>query len=108
MLREGELICIFPEGKLTLDGQIADFRPGVEKILKKDPVPVVPMALRGLWGSYFSREKQGVLLKWPRKLFAKVDLVASSPIPPEEATAKKLQAVVQSLFNGQQNSTEQQ
>ena len=99
MLKAGELVCIFPEGKLTLDGQIDDFRPGVEKILKADPVPVVPMAIKGLWGSYFSRQQKGMLLKWPRKLFAKVELVASAPVPAEQATAKRLQEIVEMLFS---------
>jgi len=105
MLKEGELICIFPEGKLTLDGRIDDFRPGVEKILNRDPVPVVPMALRGLWGSYFSRQQQGILLKWPKKLFARVDVVASEAIAPDEASATKLKEVVETLFEDNQPKT---
>jgi 1-acyl-sn-glycerol-3-phosphate acyltransferase len=98
MLKSGELVCIFPEGKLTLDGRIDDFRPGVEKILKSDPVPVIPMAIKGLWGSYFCRQQKGILLKLPKKLFAKVELVASTPVPAEEATAKRLQCIVEDLF----------
>ncbi len=54
-LRRGELICIFPEGRLTGDGQLNRFRSGIEEIIARDPVPVVPMALQGLWGSFFSR-----------------------------------------------------
>lgn len=100
MLKAGELVCIFPEGKLTLDGQIDDFRPGVEKILKADPVPVIPMAIKGLWGSYFSRQQKGILLKWPRKLFAKVELIASEPVPASQASAKRLQEIVEQLFSG--------
>lgn len=52
-----ELVVIFPEGSLTRDGEMVPFRPGVERILKRRPVPVVPMALRGLWGSRFSRAR---------------------------------------------------
>lgn len=99
MLKAGELVCIFPEGKLTLDGEIDDFRPGVEKILRADPVPVVPMAIKGLWGSYFSKQQKGILLKWPKKLFAKVELVASEPVPAEAATAGRLQEIVTDLFS---------
>ena len=54
-LADGEIVCIFPEGKLTKDGELNEFKKGVEKILERRPVPVVPMALRGLWGSFFSR-----------------------------------------------------
>ena len=55
-LAEGELVCIFPEGALTKDGAMAPFKSGVEKILERLPVPVVPMALRGMWSSMWSRE----------------------------------------------------
>ena len=54
-LAEGEIVCIFPEGGLTADGEIATFRPGVERILAQRAVPVIPLAIRGLWGSIFSR-----------------------------------------------------
>uniref|UniRef100_UPI003075C0C8 1-acyl-sn-glycerol-3-phosphate acyltransferase n=2 Tax=Gammaproteobacteria TaxID=1236 RepID=UPI003075C0C8 len=53
-LYDGEVVCIFPEGRLTSNGQLGEFRPGVEKILERNPVPVIPMALKGLWGSFFS------------------------------------------------------
>jgi len=55
LLREGDLLCIFPEGALTRDGALGEFRGGVMKLLETDPVPVVPLALHNLWGSYFSR-----------------------------------------------------
>ena len=55
VLAEGELVCIFPEGALTKDGNIAPFKSGVEKILQRRPVPVIPMALRGMWSSMWSR-----------------------------------------------------
>jgi 1-acyl-sn-glycerol-3-phosphate acyltransferase len=54
-LRDGEIVCIFPEGRITDTGELYTFRPGLQRILEQAPVPVVPMALRGLWGSFFSR-----------------------------------------------------
>ena len=57
-IKEGNAICIFPEGQLTSDGQLAPFRPGVEKILAENPVPVIPVTIEGLWGSIFSRKKE--------------------------------------------------
>ena len=54
-LAGGGLVAIFPEGRLTRDGEVGAFRPGIERILARRPVPVVPMALQGLWGSRFSR-----------------------------------------------------
>ena len=55
-LKNGELVCIFPEGKITADGKLNAYRPGIEKIIERDPVPVIPMVLKGLWGSFFSRK----------------------------------------------------
>ena len=55
-LREGDLVCIFPEGRITDTGELYPFRPGIKRILETTPVPVVPIALRGLWGSFFSRK----------------------------------------------------
>jgi 1-acyl-sn-glycerol-3-phosphate acyltransferase len=54
-LDDGDLVCIFPEGKLTVTGELNEFRGGVMKILERSPVPVIPMALRGLWGSLLTR-----------------------------------------------------
>jgi 1-acyl-sn-glycerol-3-phosphate acyltransferase len=55
-LDSGEIICIFPEGKLTIDGEVDTFKTDIERLLKESPVPVVPMALDGLWGSLFSHK----------------------------------------------------
>ena len=55
VLADGELLCIFPEGAITRDGELGEFKGGVMKLLESNPVPVVPLALQNLWGSYFSR-----------------------------------------------------
>ncbi|MCP1468273.1 MFS transporter [Pseudomonas sp. S3E17] len=93
-LKDGELVCIFPEGKLTADGEMNEFRGGVTRILEETPVPVIPMALQGLWGSFFSRDpdKGGV-----RRLWSRVTLVAGQSIAAQVATPSQLQAVVGEL-----------
>jgi 1-acyl-sn-glycerol-3-phosphate acyltransferase len=97
-LAAGHLVCIFPEGGITRDGEIAPFRPGVEKALARRPVPVVPMAIRGLWGSIFSRESKAVgRMRLPRRFWSKIDLIAAEPIPAEQATAEVLEAKVREL-----------
>lgn len=97
-LRDGNLVCIFPEGGLTRDGEIAPFRPGVERILERDPVPVVPMALHNLWGSMFSRrDKAEKRLKIPRRFWARVGLQIGPAIAPERAGAAELETQVRSL-----------
>ncbi|MBN8924645.1 MAG: glycerol acyltransferase [Rhodanobacter sp. 68-29] len=97
-LADGELVCIFPEGALTRDGAIAPFRPGVEKILARRPVPVVPMALRGLWGSMWSKRDSALhRARLPRRFRARVELVVDASVPPEQATAAALEARVREL-----------
>ena len=89
-LRAGEIVGIFPEGKLTETGDLNPFRPGLQRILELAPAPVVPMALRGLWGSLFSRSNGGRLIGRLRGLFSRIALVAGAPVPPERATPELL------------------
>jgi 1-acyl-sn-glycerol-3-phosphate acyltransferase len=98
-LREGDLVMIFPEGMLTRDGEFRPFRGGLLEILKREPVPVIPMALRGLWGSFFSRIEGGVAMKRPfrRGFFNKVELAVGAPIAPQDVTVERLQADVARL-----------
>ena len=97
-LREGELVGIFPEGRITDNGEICPFRPGVTRILERDPVPVIPLALQGLWGSFFSR-KNGPAMTRPfrRGLFAKIAVVGAPAVAPVDATPAHLQQIVERL-----------
>ncbi|MCM2355938.1 MAG: MFS transporter, partial [Arenimonas sp.] len=97
-LEAGELVCIFPEGALTKDGRIAPFKGGIERILASNPVPVVPMALTGLWDSMWSkRDSRLGRLRVPRRLRAHVGLIADPPVPGTVATAASLEARVREL-----------
>jgi 1-acyl-sn-glycerol-3-phosphate acyltransferase len=97
-LAAGEVVCIFPEGGLSEDGQIAPFRPGVEKILVRRPVPVIPLALRGLWGSVWSRRDSRLhRARLPRRFRARVELVAGAPLEPAQASAEALETRVREL-----------
>jgi len=93
-LRDGQLVCIFPEGRLTSDGEIGEFRAGMMRILKETPVPVVPMALRGLWGSFFSRSASGKAMRRWRGVFSRIAIVAAPPVPADRVTLEALQAQV--------------
>jgi 1-acyl-sn-glycerol-3-phosphate acyltransferase len=97
-LADGDLVCIFPEGRITDTGELYPFRPGIARIVERTPVPVVPMALRGLWGSFFSRVS-GRAMSNPLHLrpFSKVGLVASAAFDPHSATPEALQAAVVAL-----------
>jgi 1-acyl-sn-glycerol-3-phosphate acyltransferase len=97
-LENGELVGIFPEGQITRDGEINPFRGGVEKILERRPVPVVPMALRGMWGSLFSRRDSALgRMRLPRRFLSRVELVADPPVAPADASAARLEAQVRAL-----------
>lgn len=84
-LSEGELVGIFPEGLITHTGEINPFRPGIDRILDETAVPVVPMALKGLWGSWFSRRGGKAMVKRPRRFWSKIELVVGEPIAPTKA-----------------------
>jgi 1-acyl-sn-glycerol-3-phosphate acyltransferase len=96
-LAAGNIVCIFPEGAITRDGEIARFRPGIEKIIARRPVPVVPVAVGRLWGSWLSRRRDGRMRVIPRRLFARVPVTVGRPVPPSEVTAAKLELLVRTL-----------
>lgn len=96
-LRDGNLVCIFPEGRLTADGELGEFRPGMMRILKETPVPVVPIALSGLWDSVFSRKEKSIWHRWPRAVWPKIALRAGSPVEPAAASPEGLRERVLEL-----------
>lgn len=97
-LRAGEVVCIFPEGKLSRDGKLNPFRGGIERILQDTPVPVVPIALDGLWDSIFSKNpdksKFKNLYRWGKRL----DFIVGDPMHPEEVSAASLDKRVRELL----------
>lgn len=96
-LEAGRVVCIFPEGRLTLDGEIGEFRNGAARIIERTPVSVIPMALTGLWGSFFSNCGGPAMKHRPRWPFYRVELRVGPPLPPEGLTADRLRTEVQGL-----------
>ncbi|MEH6415777.1 MFS transporter [Pseudomonas sp. CGJS7] len=97
-LADGQLVGIFPEGALTKDGEIAPFKSGVERVLEKNPVPVIPMALRGMWSSMWSkRDSRLRRMRVPRRFRAEVEVIAQAPVDPHQASAESLEAQVRAL-----------
>jgi 1-acyl-sn-glycerol-3-phosphate acyltransferase len=97
-LADGDLVCIFPEGRLTSTGEMNPFKGGIKKITDENQVPVLPMALRGLWGSFFTRNKQNMLVRKVRRgLFSRLELVVGEPVLPVDVTPELLQEKVQAL-----------
>jgi 1-acyl-sn-glycerol-3-phosphate acyltransferase len=100
-LAAGEVVGIFPEGRLTETGEMNAFRPGVERIVATTPVPVVPLALRGLWGSFFSRSYRGKAMRRWRGMYSRIALVAGPPIPADRVSVEALQDMVLALRGAQ-------
>jgi len=99
VLNDGDLLCIFPEGGLTRDGALGEFKGGVMKLLESNPVPVVPLALQNLWGSYFSRAGGGAMSKpFRRGWFSRVGLVAGGALAPNGVTPAALRERVSVLL----------
>ena len=103
-LAEGELVCIFPEGGLTSNGELGRFQSGVEHILARSPVTVVPLALCGMWSSMWSR-RDSLLgrARLPRRFRAPVDIIAAAALPHTTAvTASMLETTVGQLLSQSQ------
>jgi 1-acyl-sn-glycerol-3-phosphate acyltransferase len=109
VLREGDLLAIFPEGGITRDGELQPFRGGVMKILDTaraeglDP-PVIPMALTNLWGSFFSRievrggENVAMARPFRRGFFNRVGLNVGAAMPPVDVGPDALRQRVGELI----------
>ncbi len=111
VLRDGDLLAIFPEGGLTQNGELQAFRGGIMKILANASrdgldVPVIPMALTNLWGSFFSRVervngKQVAMVRpFRRGFWSRVGLTAGPPLAAKDVTPEALQVKVSNLLQG--------
>jgi 1-acyl-sn-glycerol-3-phosphate acyltransferase len=93
-LEAGELVCIFPEGRITSDGELSPLRPGLLRILNETPVLVVPMGLNGFWGSLFSRKDKRLKDKRPRRFWSRVELQIGPAIEPVDVSLETLTAEI--------------
>lgn len=98
-LRYGEVVCIFPEGQITYDGKLQPLKPGVLRILEKDPVTVVPMAINHLFDSLFSRKHGAPFRNLPRNLWRPIELNIGKPIPPGQANLENIEAAIRALLD---------
>lgn len=96
-LRHGELVCIFPEGRLSRTGELQTFQSGIERIVAETPVPVVPIALGGLWGSIFSRAKGTATGSWTDHVRRRIRAICGRPVAAESVSCVLLQHRVQML-----------
>lgn len=106
-LEQGDLIFIFPEGQLTYSGHLGRFKPGIQWMIERNPVPIYPIALKGLWGSIFSRKyrkshRSHHIKRYLRRLHRprrKVSVICGEPIPPEKARIDHLQATLLEMLH---------
>ena len=100
-LAAGELVAIFPEGRITSDGEIGPFKPGVTQVLESTPVPVVPMALSGLWGSVFSRKDGRALARpWQARPFRRIAITVGPALPADTGLDEVRQTVLRLVVPG--------
>jgi len=92
----GEIVCIFAEGKLTLDGKIGEFRPGFEKIMEGHDCPIIPVYLHNVWGSIFSYSGEKFLWKFPKKIPYPITIVYGEPMSPR-STAIEVETRVKAM-----------
>src|SRR5205823_10210783 len=95
-LKNGEVVCIFPEGQMTRIGQMLPFRRGMERIIKGVNVPIIPVNLDGVWGSIFSFAGARFLCEFPLQIPSCVRVTFGKPLPPT-ATAQEVRRAVQDL-----------
>ncbi len=98
-LQQGNVVGLFPEGKLSLDGELGEFKPGIERILEESKVPVIPIAITGMRGSFFSNKYGKPMSGLPRRMLSKIKITAGSAIPPEQAKATTLRIIVTKMLD---------
>jgi 1-acyl-sn-glycerol-3-phosphate acyltransferase len=96
-LADGQVVCIFPEGKLTRDGELAEFKTGMEKIVNENRVPVIPMALSGLWGSFFSHKGGPALTRLPKRFWSRVKLNVGEAVTADQVASQDMRRRVLGL-----------
>jgi len=97
-LKGGDIVCLFPEGGITRDGQLQSFKPGIEQIIQTTPVPVIPVGIKGLWGSFFSRKYGKAMGSLPRRFRSKITVIFGKPVAPKDVSKERLYQAVSDLL----------
>ena len=96
-LAAGRCVLMFPEGRLSRNGQMQPFQRGMEQIVERAGVPVtiVPACLWNLWGSLFSWKYGRVLFRWPDCFRRRIAVHFGEPLPGTMKSADVRAAVVE-------------
>ncbi|MCU7808235.1 MAG: AMP-binding protein, partial [Candidatus Thiodiazotropha sp. (ex Semelilucina semeliformis)] len=81
LLRAGEVVCLFPEGSISRNGQLGEFKKGYEKSAEGVDGVILPFYLRGLWGSHFSRSSEKLQESRSNGLRGDVIVAFGKPLP---------------------------
>ncbi len=81
LLKQGELIGIFPEGGISPSGQIREFKPGLSKLIDpQNPVPIIPAYFAETYGSLYSYSKGKAFFKSPDQVRRPLSVHFGKPI----------------------------
>ena len=98
-LEGNHAVCIFPEGKVTRDGDLNPFKRGCETIMEGLDCPVIPVYIHNAWGSIFSFERGRLLWKWPRRFRSQITICFGDPLP-ASCRADEIEAAVRGIAEG--------
>ena len=86
-MKEGELVCVFPEGQVSRTGALMEIRRGFEVLARRAEVPVVPVFIDSLWGSLFTYSNQKIVFKLPEQFPLSVLVQVGPPLPYQTVNA---------------------
>jgi acyl-[acyl-carrier-protein]-phospholipid O-acyltransferase / long-chain-fatty-acid--[acyl-carrier-protein] ligase len=95
-LKAGEVVCVFPEGYPSRNGNLLPFRRGFEQIAQSTALAIVPVYLDQVWGSIFSYKHSKLFWKWPGRGPYPVSITFGSPLP-NNTPAPRVRQVIQEL-----------
>ena len=84
LLRAGHIVCVYPEGGVSDNGLLREFRSGIRQLLPEDrTVPVIPIRLGMLWGRLFAPLNGKLKFLPPRRLPIMVSITIGKPVSPD-------------------------
>lgn len=95
-LKSGEVVAIFPEGHISMNGHLSEFKSGFEKAAEGTGAQILPFYLQGLWGSVYSYAK-GQYRESSKGEHSRLITVAFGKCMPESSTSVSVKAAVQEL-----------